>query len=147
MQRKFYALPLDFDSVFDETAPGLAACGELESVDRHIELLLATRPGEHKFDGNFGCGIWDMDFERIVSRKRWEEDFAACILKAVRSFERRLTDIAVSVGVAEVVAEDPATKTTAVKNKVRVFIDGRLASSGEACGFNYALYLGPLSTE
>jgi phage baseplate assembly protein W len=140
-------LPVSFDSVFDETARDLAACSEMESIDRYIELIITTCPGEHKFDGNFGCGIWDMDFERVVSRKRWEEDFTAHILNAVRNFEKRLKDIAVTIRVTEAVREDPAMKTAAIKKKVNVFINGRLVSSGEACGFNYTLYLGPLSTE
>jgi phage baseplate assembly protein W len=147
MKQGFYTLPVSFDSVFDETAQDLAVCSEMESIDRHIELIITTCPGEHKFDKNFGCGIWDMDFERVVSRKQWEEDFTAHILNAVRNFEKRLRDITVAIRILEAVKEDLAMKTTAIKKKVHVFINGKRVSSGEACGFNYTLYLGPLSTE
>lgn len=147
MKQDFYMLPVSFDSVFDATASGLAVCGEMESIDRHIELIITTCPGEHKFDKNFGCGIWDMDFERVVARKQWEEDFTAHILKAVQSFEKRLKDTTVAIHVMEAVKEDFAMKTTAIKKKVHVFVNGKRVSTGETCGFNYTLYLGPLSTE
>ncbi|MDR1198774.1 MAG: GPW/gp25 family protein [Prevotellaceae bacterium] len=147
MKQKFYRLPINFDSVFDETEPGMPVCSELESIDQYIEMIITTCPGEHKFNKNFGCGIWDMDFELVVSRKHWEEDFTARILKAIQSFERRLKDVKVVIRVQEVAREDPAMKTTAIKKKVHIFVNGRSVSSNEPCGFNYILYLGPLTTE
>ncbi|MDR1347220.1 MAG: GPW/gp25 family protein [Prevotellaceae bacterium] len=147
MKQIFYRLPINFDSVFDETAPGMPVCSELESIDQYIEMIITTCPGEHKFNKNFGCGIWDMDFELVVSRKQWEEDFTARILKAVQSFERRLKDVTVAIRVMEAAKEDLAMKTTAIKKKVHVFVNGKLVSSNESCGFNYILYLGPLTTE
>jgi phage baseplate assembly protein W len=147
MKQGYYKLPIRFDSVFDETASNMLVCSELESIDQQIELIITTCPGEHKFDKNFGCGIWDMDFERVVSRKQWEDDFSAHILKAVQSFEKRLKDIAVTIQVMDATREDLVLKTTAIKKKVHVFVNGKRTSTNEACGFNYSLYLGPLSTE
>lgn len=147
MKQEYYKLPIRFDSVFDETAPNMPVCSELESIDQQIELIITTCPGEHKFDRNFGCGIWDMDFERVVSRKQWEDDFSAHILKAVQSFEKRLKDITVTIQVMDATREDLVMKTTAIKKKVHVFVNGKRISTNEACGFNYSLYLGPLSTE
>jgi len=143
---KYYKLPIKFDSIFED-GDGMSVCNEKESIDQNLELLITTCPGEHRFDKNFGCGIWYMDFERIVSRSRWEEQFITYITNAVRTYETRLKNISVNLDVREVTREDFALQTTAVKKKVMVYINGNLISNDEYCGFYYSLYLGPLSTE
>jgi phage baseplate assembly protein W len=147
VKQSFYKLPLNFESVFDKTGTGMPVCSELESIDQNIELLITTCPGEHTFDKNFGCHIWDMDFENVVSRSDWENDFTAHITSAVSAYEKRLRNITAAIEVMEATKEDFAMKTTAIKKKVRVFVNGTLSSTGDACGFNYTLYLGPLSSE
>lgn len=147
MNKTFYKLPIRFDSIFDDTSAEMPMCTEKESIDQNIELLLTTCPGEHKFNKNWGCRIWNMDFELVYSRKEWEEQFLAYILEAVLQFEKRLKDITASIQVMEVAREDSVMKTTAIKKKVVVYINGTLVSTEAPCGFNYALYLGPLTTE
>lgn len=143
----YYKLPIKFDSVFDEDARGMENCSEIASIDQYIELLLTSCPGEHRFNKNFGCQIWDMDFERVVSRQKWIDDFTLHIFNAVSRFEKRLKDISVNISIRDVKREDYTLQTTAIKKEVIVFIDSRLVSNNEPCKFKYALYLGPLSTE
>lgn len=147
MKKTFYKLPIRFDSIFDETSGEMPMCTEKESIDQNIELLLTTCPGEHKFNKNWGCRIWNMDFELVYSRKEWEEQFTSYILYAVQMFEQRLKNVTVAIQILEVAREDSVMKTTAIKKKVMVYINGILLSTGAPCGFHYALYLGPLSTE
>ncbi|WP_165024372.1 GPW/gp25 family protein [Dysgonomonas sp. ZJ279] len=147
MKKTCYKLPIRFDSIIDGASSEMSMCTEQESIDQHIGLLLTTCPGEHRFNKSFGCGIWDMDFERVVSRKKWEEDFTGHILSAVKNFEQRLKDISVSIHITEVTREDMVMKTTAIKKKVTVLLKAKLVSTNEDCGFKYNLFLGPLSTE
>ena len=147
MDAQCYKIPIRFHSFFEENGKPMLTCNEVESIDQHIELLLTTCPGEHKFNKSFGCRIWDMDFERVVSRQKWEDDFTTYILEAVRTFEQRLADVTVAIQIMEVTQEDTQIKSTAIKKKVIVHIKGRLVSSNDYCSFRYKLYLGPLSTE
>jgi phage baseplate assembly protein W len=147
MAQGFYKLPIRFNTVSDTSVVELNVCSEKESIDQHIELILTTCPGEHKFNKNFGCRIWDMDFELVYSRKKWEEDFTAHVLKAVQDFEPRLREIKVFIHIMEVARDDVAMNSTAIKKKVMVFVNGILVSTDEPCGFKYALYLGPLSMD
>lgn len=147
MKSRFYKLPIKFDSVFHESAASMEVCSEIESIDQNIELLIKTCPGEHKFDKSFGCRIWEMDFERIVSRKKWEESFVSYISESISNFEKRLKEVAVNIDIMEVAREDHVMKTTAIKKRVEVNIRAVLVSSDEPCSFKYKLFLGPLSTE
>jgi phage baseplate assembly protein W len=125
----------------------METCSEIASIDQYIELLLTTCPGEHKFDKRFGCRIWDMDFERVVARKKWEDDFTAYVLEAIQTFEKRLTEVGINIYIKDVTREDHAFQTTAIKKEVTVSVTARLVSNNEHCRFQYALYLGPLSIE
>jgi phage baseplate assembly protein W len=145
MAQGFYKLPIRFNTVSEKSVVDFSLCSEKESIDQQIELILGTCPGEHKFNKNFGCHIWDMDFELVYSRKKWEDEFTAHILQAVQDFEPRMKEIKVFIHIMEVAREDLVLKSTAIKKKVVVFINGRLVSTDEPCGFKYALYLGPLS--
>jgi phage baseplate assembly protein W len=145
MGHDFYKLPIKFNT--DSGVIAISKCNELESIDQSIELILTTCPGEHRFNKNFGCRIWDMDFELVFSRKKWEETFTEHIRAAIRDFEKRLQDVNVSLHITEVSRADKIIQSTAIKKQVSVFVSGSLVSSGEHCKLKYILYLSPLSTE
>lgn len=81
METKFCKLPLDFGALLSEDVENsrLVSCSEIESIDQFIELLISTAPGEHAFDKEFGCEIFFLDFESIVSHTRWEGQFSEYI--------------------------------------------------------------------
>ncbi len=147
MKKTCYKVPFDFQSIVTGDADTMPMCSELESIDDYLELLITTCPGEHKFNKNFGCRIWDMDFEMVVSRKEWLDEFKGHILSAIQRNESRLKDVTVSIDIMEVTREDHVMQTTAIKKKVMVYINGSAVSTNIPCGFHYALFLGPLSTE
>lgn len=134
-------------SVVIDGAQSMESCSQIESIDSYLELLITTCPGEHKFDKNFGCRIWDMDFENVVSRKEWVDQFKAHVQDSVERYEKRLANITVYVDVMEVTQEDRLAKTTSIKKKVAVKITGTEVTTNMSCAFKYALYLGPLSVE
>ena len=86
METKFCKLPLDFEALLSEDVENsrLASCSEIESIDQFIELLISTAPGEHAFDKEFGCEIFFLDFESIVSHTRWEGQFSEFDAPAVK---------------------------------------------------------------
>lgn len=147
MTRKHYRLPLKLKSFFEDSNTQLSHCTLLESIDQNIELLLTTCPGEHGFNADFGCKIWDMDFERVLSRSQWEESFISHIEEAVKENEKRLTDVQVKIVMRDVQWEDGITQTTTIRKKVDVIILANIRETGQNCGFKYSLYMGPLSSD
>ena len=147
MASKNYSLPLHFGNFFTEEGGRLSTCSLLESIDHHLELLLTTCPGEHYFNKGYGTMIWELDFERVASRSQWEESFTNFIYRAIVENEKRVIDVDVSIKLREVVREEGLSKSVAVRQRVDIYVLGRLLATGEKCGFNYTLYLGPLSNE
>ncbi|MCB9017903.1 MAG: GPW/gp25 family protein [Paludibacteraceae bacterium] len=147
MEGRYYKIPLDFGALLDETHGSVDLCSELESVDQHIELLVMTYPGEHVFDRTYGTGIWEMDFERIVSLDAWKTKFAECLARAVGLYEKRISDCRFRLEVEDVLIENGMVNHVSVKKRVDVFVDAVLNSTGDRCRLHYTLYLGPLSKD
>lgn len=147
MTNKYYKTPLKLKAFFEDNNTQLAHCSLLESIDQNIELILTTCPGEHGFNADFGCKIWDMDFERVLSRSKWEESFTAHIEEAVKENEKRLTNVKVKIIMKDVQWEDGISQTTSIRKKVDVIILGNIEESGQNCGFKYSLFMGPLSSD
>jgi len=147
MTTKYYRAPLKLKSFFEDNNTQLDHCSLMESIDQNIELILTTCPGEHGFNEDFGCKIWDMDFERVISKSKWEEDFTAHIKEAVKENEKRLNDVRVKIIMKDVQWEDGISQTTAIRKKVDVIILGRVEETGQNCGFKYSLFMGPLSAD
>lgn len=147
MDKKFFRVPLDFSSIFTSGTLAVETCSERDSIDQNIELLLSTYPGEHRFNKNWGCRIWEMDFVNVSVRKQWEDEFKGYIREAIEQFEKRLSGLVIEIQISEVSQHDEILNTTAIKKRVTVYVNANLVSTGEKCGFRYIIYLGPLSAE
>ena len=144
MSENFFNKPFRFNSVFSGT--GLQATDLGKSISNHIELIIFTRYGEHRFRSDFGCEIWDLDFELIVSESLWEEKFRKSLLKSISDYEFRIYKIEVEVRITEVENVYPLRKITEIKKKVDIIVRALIKTTGEKYFFNTALFLSPLST-
>lgn len=149
MDGRYYKLPLNLAAFLDDDADQsyLDTCAEKESIYQYVHLLISTCPGEHDFDKTFGAQIFDMDFEKIVSRTRWEMQFTQYITDAIVNNEKRLENVDVRVQIEDTMRQDSVFGTSTIKKRALVSVSANLLRTGEYCGFSYVLYLGPLSTK
>jgi phage baseplate assembly protein W len=145
MQTSFYKKPFDFKRVF-ANAP-LEACDTGRSVSQHIELIIFTRFGEHRYNPAYGCEVWDLDFELIVNQSMWEDKMCQSLQHAIREQETRLYDIMVEIAVKDVEKVFPLKQVTEIKKQVSITVSGRVSATGEHFVLNTALFLSPLSSE
>src|SRR5690606_3157088 len=113
----------------------------------HIQILITTKRGEHRFDPDYGNAVWELEFENALSDLQWEERFRRSLLEAILRYEPRITDAAVSIHVALVEREWPIQEYTEIKKRVVVIVNARLRLTGEKFGFRTELYLSPLSVD
>lgn len=116
------------------------------SISQHIELIIFTRYGEHRYNKRFGCEIWDLDFELVVSERRWEEKFRQSLLQSVKNYENRLYQIEVGVKMTEVERVFFEKNVTEIKKKVDISVSGKIKLTGENYLFTTFLFLSPLSS-
>jgi len=115
------------------------------SISQYIELIIFTRYGEHRYDPNFGCEIWDLDFELIVSERMWEEKLRQSLLRSITKYEQRIYDVQIDAHIKEVNKFYPLRNVNEIKKKVEIIINGKMHQTGENYTFTTSLFLSPLS--
>lgn len=141
----YYQTPLAFGAVIE--GKELPVCDLLTSVTKNLELIITTRFGEHRSDPTFGCEIWDLDFELIVSARLWEEKLRQSLLKSISTHESRLSDIDISVAITDMEKFNGIKQFVEIKKRVEIEIYGTLHKTGEPVHFRTNLFLSPLSVD
>ncbi|PST83459.1 hypothetical protein C7T94_12920 [Pedobacter yulinensis] len=144
MAASFYSKPFNFKNIFEQREFQEADLGK--SISNNIQLIIFTRYGEHRFNPDFGCEIWDLDFELIVSETIWEEKFRKSLFRSITEYEKRLYDVTVEVKMSEVEKFYPQRNVTEIKKKVDIVVKGKINSTGEKYFFSTALFLSPLTS-
>ena len=140
-----YKKPFQLKRLFDRQY--LETCTLGESISGHLELLIFTRFGEHRFDPGFGCEVWELDFELIVSQSIWEEKMRKSLAAAIAERESRIYEVDIDVQVKDVERLYPLRQVAEIKKRVSIAVTARVTNTGERYVFNTALFLSPLSSE
>lgn len=143
----YYKLPLQIENIFSERPSNFGTCTEKESIDQNLELIFTTYPGEHKFDRSFGCKIWLLDFDRLVSLKKWEETFYDYLSEAIAKYEPRLSQVEINTDISDVNFHNMPFGTISVKKRVIISVTAVINRSQERCRFKYKILLGPITNE
>ena len=141
----FYKIPLDLSGAI--AGNDLPTCDLNNSISKNLELIIMTKFGEHRSNVSFGCEIWDLDFELIISEKLWEEKLRQSLLKSITSHESRLTDVKIAVEISEIEKYSMFRKFTEVKKRVNIKLSGTILKTGEPFTFSTNLFLSPLSVD
>ena len=141
----YYKIPFQFNKLMD--GQELPVCDLITSVTKNLELIIMTRFGEHRSNSSFGCEIWDLDFELIVSARLWEEKLRQSLLKSITTHESRLSDIDISVAITDLEKYNNFRQFVEIKKRVEIGISGVLRKTGEPVNFRTNLFLSPLSVD
>ena len=87
MANRYYQLPLRLDQVVRKQP--LAVCNMKDSIAQNLHLIIGTYRGESAFSPDFGCSVWDEEFN-ITLNPRWKENLYESLRKAISLFEKRL---------------------------------------------------------
>ncbi|MEO6328776.1 MAG: GPW/gp25 family protein [Ginsengibacter sp.] len=141
----YYKIPLQLSVVLEGNE---LPTGELfYSIKKNLELIIMTRFGEHRSDPTFGCEIWDLDFELIISETLWEEKLRKSLLKSITTHERRLSNIELAVSITNIEKHNLLKQFTEIKKRVDIRLNGIIHKTGEDFIFNTNLFLSPLSVD
>lgn len=143
MSNSYLNKPFRLQTVFSNSHLEEVDIGK--SISNNIELIIFTRRGEHRFNPDFGCEIWDLDFELIVSEGLWEERFRKSLLLSITGYEKRIVGVSVNIKITEVEKFFPVRKVTEIKKKVLIQVEGKMKETNERYFFSTSLFLSPLS--
>jgi len=143
MEKQFYTAPLDLGRVISgKAAP---RCNLGESISQMLYLLICTRKGDMPGTPEFGCAIWDLQFELIVDKRKWTNAVESSLLQCINRFETRITKCKANVSIEEVEVSYPFRKYPEVKHQAKIQIDAIIAQSEEPYRFLTNIYVSPLA--
>ncbi len=121
-----------------------AKCSMKESIAQHIHLIITTAFGEVQQDENFGCSIWDCDFDNLTSSNKIREKIKLSVQQAIANYEPRLQLVKVDVFIKE---EELNTTINGrqVKRKMDVQVNAVTKLTSEQFSERYSFFTGPLS--
>lgn len=141
MKQQYYKLPVDFSRILQKQ--DLPDVNLEESVGQHIQLLITTVLGENKDDPQYGCQLWDNDFDIRASNNEVKEQVELSIRASINRYEKRLTQTRV---VAQISQEElMGVSAKKVKKKIKVTVTGVLARNKTEFHYNSFFYVSPLS--
>lgn len=141
----YYKTPLRLATVMEGRQ--LPVCDLESSIQKNLELIIISRFGEHRSDPAFGCEIWDLDFELIVSARMWEEKLKQSLMRSITTYEQRLSGIEIGVAITDIEKYNVLKQFTDLKKRVDIKLTGLIKKTGEPFSFHTNLFLSPLSVD
>jgi phage baseplate assembly protein W len=145
MSSDYYKIPLQLRAALEGNE--LATCDLPRSITKNLELIIMTRFGENRSNPEFGCEIWELDFELIISENLWEEKLRQSLLKSIASHEKRLSHIDIDVKISEIERFHYIKKQPEIKKRVTITLKATIQKTGERFTFDTSLFLSPLSVD
>ena len=139
----YYKIPFQLSGLLEGNE--LPTCDLRDSITKNLELIIMRRFGEHRNDPSFGCEIWDLDFELIVSENKWEEKLRQSLLKSITTHEHRLSNVQLGVAITEIEKPHFFKQYVEIKKRVDIQLTGTIHKTGETFAFGNSLFLSPLS--
>jgi phage baseplate assembly protein W len=142
VKQEYFSLPLSLDTVLQKQDH--PRCSLQQSVYQHIHLILTTAFGEMTDDAEYGCWIWENDFDNVTSNNKIREQIKQSLLHAVNKYEPRIQNVKVEILIKQ---EELPAKINGrhVKKMLDVTISGKLTATKEAIVYNDRFFTGPLS--
>jgi phage baseplate assembly protein W len=141
MSATYYHLPLDLEGILERRQ--LPRCSVQESIAQHLYLMLTTHFGESRYEPEFGCQVWEQDFEAMTTM-RWKDSVQNSVEQAIRDFEPRLVHARAQVGVMDFELKNVSQR---IRKRLDVSINATLYRTDEPFAFQASLFVAPLSVD
>jgi phage baseplate assembly protein W len=142
MNTQFYALPFDMEALMQKREH--ARCAVQQSIAQHLHLIITTAFGELPADENFGCSIWEYDFDNITSEHKLKELIKQSLLTSIQKYEKRLNNVGIELQVRQEELLDNI-KGKRVKKRFDITVRAVLSATNENFIYPDIFFIGPLS--
>ncbi|WP_018628368.1 GPW/gp25 family protein [Niabella aurantiaca] len=141
--KEYLKLPLRFDQFFDKKK--LPSCGLMDSIFRNLHLIITTVPGENKTDAAYGSSFWETDYDIHLDNDSRKELIAGNLKKQIGLYEKRITNVEISVEVKLAVLK--TADADLPRRKIEVTVNGQIRKTLETFRFQTGLFIGPLTLD
>ena len=120
-------------------------CSLQQSIAQRIHLFLVTTRGEFRTDPDFGCIIWEHDFENMPNINTWKDKMMVTSKEGLKQFETRLRNQEVSIVISqEEFADEKGNASRRIKRRLDIRVKANMKKTNEAFLFEETLYISPV---
>jgi len=142
MARDYLNIPVDFREI---KRKGIVDRVDLKtSIHNLIHLITTTTYKEVRHNPEFGCDIWQYDFENIYNPHAFKEELRRSIRDSITRNERRLTGVRVDLQL-EQVEVSTRIRNKRVKTRINMVVRGIVDETNEMLEHHEMFFIGPLS--
>ena len=141
MAKPYYEAPFNFTRFFEKKE--LKKLSLRDSISQFISVIITTYFEEYSFDENFGCEIWESDFDLLVSPNVLKEQIKKSLNEQINTYEKRLSNIDVNIELMESLSSK--TNKVRLKKYLYITIRGTIIKTNDPFVFTGDFYLAPLS--
>ncbi len=141
MAKPYYEAPFNFKRFFEKKE--LKRLSLRDSISQFISIIITTYFEEYTFDEEFGSEIWETDFDLLVNANVLKEQIKYSLTDQIERYEKRLTNIDLSVELKESLTEN--ANTVRLKKYLLIIVTGTIIKTDEHFRFTGDYYLTPLS--
>ena len=140
---KYYTQPLNLSALMKGEDHN--SCTLHQSIAQRIHLILITNLNECRFDRDFGCIIWEHDFENVVNINQWKDRMANSVKEELDKYEKRLQNIKTSLELSEQEFIDKNNLAfKKIKRRIDINLNATLKLTNEPFFFQEVLYVSPI---
>lgn len=138
----YYTLPLRPDKLLKGDLH--EKCSLKDSIIQNIRLVVTTAFGEMPEEELFGCGIWDHDFDNLISYNKIREKIKQSVTHSINAYEKRLQSVKIDVSIKE---EELINQMNGkqVKKRLDIQVSGTNVITSEPFYHREFFYTGPFS--
>lgn len=118
-------------------------CPIRQSIAHHLHLLLTTSLGELASNEEFGCRLWDADFDNLTSRSKLKDGLVQALTDAIKKHEPRLQRIRTELQLQQ--EELAADTNKRIKNRLDITITATISGTNEPITYRDHFFISPLS--
>ncbi len=119
-------------------------CSLKDSIAQNLHLIICSYRGEAAYSDEFGCSLWDEEFN-IQQNPRWRDELCDSIRRAVVRFEPRLLLPEVKASMEEL--NELIGKNLRVRRCLHIGIDGVIRKTNEEFHFRDTIYISPVAQQ
>ena len=141
MLHNFYRLPLRLDQIILKNK--LNTCSLTHSIAQNLHLIISTYRGEAAYSDEFGCSLWDEEFN-IQLNFNWKESLIDSLKQAADRFEKRLRlqDVKVMMQEQNELLKEGNLR---VRKCLHIEIRGSIKKTNEPFHFRDIIFISPLA--
>ena len=139
----FYSIPMSFEQLLKQEQKKLRSPLR-DSLKQHISLIITTRLGNCRFEPDFGCRIWDVDFVVPSNLNSLKEEIKVSLEDAIKKHEQRIDKIlAFKITVDQV----GPTLMGRIQQKLEIDLEFTIKGTNEKVHMKKILYFSPVSIQ